>query len=236
MKRKFINRQGGSNKFWEIETGGGSFTVYFGKIGAKARSSTKIFRDEACCAAEAQKLIAEKISGGYAETAEGQEAPEKQEHPCSPMNEEAFWHIISLLNWKKTGDDAAVVKPAVKKLASLPVSDIQEFAELLDEKLYKLDGLEYARNIGEESYANGGENFSTDCFLYVRCCVVANGKEYYYSVLENPENMPKDLDFEALLYIADEAYNMKMGTEDMMLENTKYCPETFSNAEGWKEK
>ena len=48
--------------------------------------------------------------------------------------------------------------------------------------------------------------FSVDEFLYSRCVVVANGKDYYYEVLNNPTKMPKDLEFESLLYIACDAY------------------------------
>lgn len=47
--------------------------------------------------------------------------------------------------------------------------------------------------------------------------------------------MPKDMDFEAILYLADEAYNEKIDTEDEMLETT-FSYETFSNKEKWKTK
>lgn len=151
------------------------------------------------------------------------------------MNEDTFWKVISLFNWKKTGDDDAVLKPALKKLISMEAEDIQKFAEILAEKLYRLDGIEHASNIGEDSYKSEDEYFSVDIFLYARCCVVANGKEYYYSVLENPAKMPKDMDFEAILYLADEAYIEKLNTEDEMLE-TEFSYETFSNKEGWQTK
>lgn len=151
------------------------------------------------------------------------------------MNEDTFWEIISLFNWKKTGDDDAVLKPALKKLVSLEIEDIQQFAEILAEKLFYLDGIEYASNIGEYSYKGGDKFFSVDNFLYVRCCVVANGKEYYYHVLQNPKDMPKDMDFEAILYLAEEAYNEKLNSEDEMLD-TKFSYETFSNIEAWQPK
>src|SRR5688500_17473192 len=151
------------------------------------------------------------------------------------MNEDIFWEIISVFNWKKTGDDDAVLRPALKRLVSMTVDDIQLFAEILAEKLHRLDGIEYASNIGKQSYQDDDKFFSVDYFLYVRCCVVANGKDYYYSVLKNPTDMPKELDFEPLLYLADEAYNKKMKTEDEILE-TELSFETFSNKDGWKRK
>jgi hypothetical protein len=159
--------------------------------------------------------------------------PEKPTSEYKPMDEEVFWEIIASFNWKKTGDDDAVLKPALKKLVSMSVDDIKQFAEILAEKLYDLDGLAYASNIGPDSYKGKDKHFSVDYFLYVRCCVVANGKEFYDYVLNNPTEMPKEIDFEALLYLADEAYNKKLKTEGEIIE-TKLSFETFSNAEKWK--
>ena len=98
--------------------------------------------------------------------------------------------------------------------------------------MYLLDTKEHAENIGEDSFKNDESNFSVDYFLYVRCCVVANGKEYFESTLKNPKEMPKDMDFEPLLYIAEEAYEQKMNRE---LDYETGCDyETFSNYKGWK--
>lgn len=45
--------------------------------------------------------------------------------------------------------------------------------------------------------------------------------------------MPKELEFEALLYLANDAYNKKNNTTDENLD-TKFSFETFSNTEKWK--
>ena len=45
--------------------------------------------------------------------------------------------------------------------------------------------------------------------------------------------MPEEMDFEALLYLADEAYNNKLKTEGEFTE-TKLSFETYSNVEKWK--
>ena len=46
--------------------------------------------------------------------------------------------------------------------------------------------------------------------------------------------MPKDMDFEPLLYIAEEAYEKRMSKK---LEYETGCDyETFSNYKGWKKK
>ena len=232
MKQYFINQTGDSNKFWTIEQVLNSYTVQWGKIGTEGRTNTKEFGDEDECKNEVAKLIKEKISKGYLIIDSLEKVTDKPKQEYKPMDEEVFWEIIALFNWKKTGDDDAVLKPAINRLVSMTIDDIYKFAEILAEKLYLLDGIEYAKNIGDESYKNDTEHFSVDYFLYVRCCVVANGKDYFYQVLQNPTSMPKEMDFEALLYLPDEAYNKKTKTEDYDYE-TKFDFETYSNKEGW---
>lgn len=233
MKRIFINQTEDSNKFWTIEQFDEKYIVQWGKLGTEGRRNEKEFSTKDECSKEIEKLIKEKINKGYSETKDLTNIPEKPVAEYKPMDEEVFWQIISSFNWKKTGDDDAVLRPALKKLVSMTVEDIKLFAEILAEKLYNLDGLKYAKNIGPDSYKNENEFFSTDYFLYVRCCVVANGKDYYESILADPTQMPKEMDFEALLYLADEAFNKKMKTEGEFIE-TKLSFETFSNTEKWK--
>ena len=233
MKQIFINQTGESNKFWTIEQFDEKYIVQWGKLGTEGRSNEKEFATKVECSKEIEKLIKEKIHKGYSETKELTNIPEKTISEYKPMDVEEFWKVISSFNWKKTGDDEAVLRPALKKLVSMTVEDIKQFAEILATKLYELDGLVYASNIGSDSYKGKNEFFSTDYFLYVRCCVVANGKDYYNQVLSNPKNMPKEMDFEALIYLADEAYNKKLKTEGEFIE-TKLSFETFSNIEKWK--
>ncbi len=59
-----------SDKFWEIETKGNSFTVTYGRNGTNGQSQTKTFEDEARCLKEAEKLVAEKTRKGYSENGE----------------------------------------------------------------------------------------------------------------------------------------------------------------------
>ncbi len=233
MKRIFINQTGNSNKFWTIEQNDNTYSVQWGKLGTDGRSNEKEFTTKEECSNEVEKSIKEKISKGYSETNDLTTISEKPISEYKPMDEEVFWEIIATFNWKKAGDDDAVLRPAFKKLVSMTVEDIKLFAEILAEKLYNLDGLLYASSIGPDSYKGENEFFSADYFLYVRCCVVANGKDFYNHVLNNPTEMPKEIDFEALLYLADDAYNKKLKTEDECIE-TNLSFETFSNAEKWK--
>lgn len=147
------------------------------------------------------------------------------------MDENEFWNIISMFDWEYEGDDDKVLKRAINYLAKKPNEDIYKFHDILSKLLYNLDGIEYAKNIGKYSYKDKNSYFSVDGFLYSRCVVVANGREYYYKVIENPKEMPKDMEFEALLYIAHEAYEKKNDSEfDYVSE---YDFETFSNKNKW---
>ena len=155
-----------------------------------------------------------------------------QDRNKSPLGEDHFWEIMSLLDWSEAGNDHAVIEAAVKYLANGPVRHIFEFADLLSEKLFALDGLDYAQEIGEDSWSAEGY-FSVDAFLYARSCVVANGRELYQKVLDDPKLMPKDLTFEALLYLPSAAYERKTGKKYDY--SSAFPIEAYSNQNGWKE-
>ena len=65
--RRFEFSEGSSNKFWEIELSGSSFTVTWGKIGTTGQTQTKDFPTEAKAQSEHDKLVSEKVKKGYAE-------------------------------------------------------------------------------------------------------------------------------------------------------------------------
>jgi hypothetical protein len=147
------------------------------------------------------------------------------------MNEQDFWRVIILFDWEKTGEDDAVLKPAIEALSNLSLENISKFEELLSQKLYALDTKAHAQNIGEDSWSDG-KYFSVDGFLYARCCVVANGLELYESVLKDPTEFPKDIEFEALLGLARMAYEAKTKQECEGFD-TSVSYETYSNEAGW---
>ena len=146
-----------------------------------------------------------------------------------PLTETEFWQLIELLDWDQE-TNAAIVEPLIEKLSSLHVAHIYNFQELLSQKLFQLDQKKYAENIGQFSYQEG-EYFSVDHFLHVRTCVIANGKEAYKEVINNPQSMFKDLTFEPLLSVASIAYERKTKKSFIYLPSLSY--ETYSNKEGW---
>jgi hypothetical protein len=148
------------------------------------------------------------------------------------MNDEEFWKILSLLNWKKLGNDDKVIAPAIKYLSKLSVDEIEQFEETLSYKLYLIDTKEHAKNIGEYALQEDSDDyFSEDWFLYAGCTALTSGEAFYKKVLTDPTQIPKDCEFEALLSIAMESYERKTG--DDFLFTPEYSYETYSNREGW---
>lgn len=156
-----------------------------------------------------------------------------REQPLTPstLTTNDFWDIIEQLDWSKEGDDAAVVEPVIELLQKRPLAHIYRFEDVLAEKLWHLDTEKHAK-VFLENPEEG--NLSVDDFLYTRCAVVANGRDFYQEVLDTPSKMPDDLGFEPLLYVAMDAYKRKTGKEFMVVSAFNY--ETYSNKEGWKNK
>ena len=68
------------------------------------------------------------------------------------MDVNEFWKIIAMFNWKHGGDDEKVTCKAINYLSKKTNEEVYEFYEILTKFLYDLDGVDYARNIGEDSY------------------------------------------------------------------------------------
>ncbi|WP_180896804.1 DUF4240 domain-containing protein [Priestia megaterium] len=150
--------------------------------------------------------------------------------PKKMLDDQVFWGIISLLDWSKE-DEEAIVEAAIKELSTFTAWKIRHFEETVSYKLFLLDTEEHAREIGEYRFSPQDQYFPPDLFLYARCAVVARGKEVFEDALSNPLKMLKDTEFEILLSLSSEAYNLKMGKEFEYESGCSY--ETFSNKEGW---
>jgi hypothetical protein len=145
-------------------------------------------------------------------------------HEQDWMNDNLFWELMELLDWEAESDDK-IIEPLVVELSNLPVQYIYGFQDILAEKLFDLD-----TKIIASHFINDLEILSADDFLYARCCVVANGMEAFFSVIENPELMP-DVTFEPLLEIASKAYKIKTGNDFDYIPAKNF--ETHSNKEAW---
>jgi hypothetical protein len=131
----------------------------------------------------------------------------EQKHDSALLSETQFWQIIDTLDWSKKDADG-ILSPAVTALAQMPLANIYLFKDKMAEKLYNLDTQAHATAYlakEEDGY------LSADYFLYTRCAVLAEGQSYYEKVLNQPSEMPCDIDFEPLLSLADDAYALKTG-------------------------
>jgi len=143
------------------------------------------------------------------------------------MNEDCFWSLIDMFDWSKTGNDNAVMEPAIEVLSRMSEDAIRVFSDILSEKLWRLDTEAHARPFISR-HPKG--RLSVDDFLHVRCCVVANGKKAYEDILAYPGKTP-DMTFSGLLRLPFLAYERKTGVP---LEHiSAYNYETYSNENGW---
>jgi predicted DNA-binding WGR domain protein len=77
MIRRLEFREGTSNKFWQIETGGRVILVRFGRIGTEGRTQTKTCASEETARKKADALLWSKLRKGYVEpTGAGAPAPD----------------------------------------------------------------------------------------------------------------------------------------------------------------
>jgi predicted DNA-binding WGR domain protein len=95
--------EGSSNKFWQIDLDGTSFTTTYGRIGTDGQTTMKEYDSEAKAKKEYDKLIAEKVKKGY-ELVDGEgggdeDEDEEEEKPA-----------------KKTAAKKASAKPAKKEV------------------------------------------------------------------------------------------------------------------------
>ncbi len=151
----------------------------------------------------------------------------------SDLDEGDFWYIISLLNWDAGENAELILEPAIAYLSNQSSDAIFRFEDILAEKLFSLDKQKFAAQLGAHAY-QPDKPFSADHFLYARCCVVANGKDFFLQVLQKPALIPQEFTFEPILAIARKAYQRKTGNKDFdYLPKVSY--ETFSNPEGWQE-
>jgi hypothetical protein len=149
------------------------------------------------------------------------------------MDDATFWGLIGLVDPTRGSEDDAAVAPLVRALSDLPDRDIAGFADQLARKLHALDGRAWARESGSTIWWGEPDSLSVDAFLYARLAVVAAGRDRYEAVLGDPSRMPKDAEFEPLLYVASNAYERKTGLDDDGSLDSPISFETFANEAGW---
>ncbi|EMF73035.1 WGR domain-containing protein [Leptospira interrogans] len=102
MNHQLIFRDDKSDKFWNIETSGNSFTVTYGKTGTAGTFQTKTFETEETCIKEARKLLSEKLKKGYIEGNDRTEKLTSNNDKKHKSNQQEVNKIIISKSEKKT--------------------------------------------------------------------------------------------------------------------------------------
>jgi hypothetical protein len=158
------------------------------------------------------------------------ESPAQPPARPSESEREVFWADVARLDWT-VADPELVIEPLIANLARRDRVEIESFEAALTWFLFQLDGERFAREIGSGAY--GTEYFSPDHFLDARCAAVARGQEVYSEILATPSKMPKDAEFEALLWVAERAWLRRFSSLEGFSTNKAIF--TFSNRDGWAE-
>jgi hypothetical protein len=149
--------------------------------------------------------------------------------PDDWLTETDFWSVIDALDWSEKDNQEAILEPAIQMLAAMSIGNIHQFQDILAEKLWQLDTPSHAQ-VFIDQHPKG--RLSADDFLYVRCAVAAEGKDFFEHILHNPLSIPQDLTFEPLLRLASEAYELKTGGYHFA-HTPVLSYETYSNEKAW---
>ena len=146
------------------------------------------------------------------------------------MTRDKFFDLCNdVCDWDKSGDDELVVKPLVEYLSKLPDEDIFAFEDIMAELLYELDT--------KQNYETAlkYDTHNDDTFLYSRCIALVNGKNYFEKVKNGKIKDLWNMEFEALLNVARDAWEKKHGKSSSEFPHiSPVSYETGSNKEGWK--
>ena len=143
------------------------------------------------------------------------------------MPEATFWDYIQMIDWQQK-DNPTQLLPLITALANAPIVTVYQFSDRLAFFLHQIDGPAFAKILEIKELG-----FSADTFLYARCLAVAKGKNFYHKLLQDPNIMPADNDFEALLSVAEKAYLQKTGKIYTYIPTINY--ESFFNQTLWGE-
>ena len=146
------------------------------------------------------------------------------------MPDDQFWNIIHLSHKKANGDFEDQQHALNDELRRLAPQDIF----LFDNKFRKLRGEAYTWDLWGAIYIIHG-GCSDDSFMDFRDWVIAQGKDFYYRTLCNPESLVDvdseriDIDWEGMGYIPNMAFKEITGNEipSVQVENNEIIGEEW---------
>ena len=140
MKHYLTFQDDTSDKFWQIEANGNSFTVTYGRSGTTGQSQIKTFETGEICLKEAEKVLLEKRRKGYEEIGfEGVTSSTKSK--IAPLKEDNLPQVLSeydaIIKKKKIDD----LLPFLQKLEKRHYEPVRK--HIRKARLYWLEGLDY---------------------------------------------------------------------------------------------
>ncbi|HEY1811357.1 MAG TPA: WGR domain-containing protein [Kofleriaceae bacterium] len=128
--------EGSSNKFWEINLDGASFTTTYGKLGASGQTTIKKWKDAGQAKLEYEKLIGEKTKKGYALVggngkAKAAPAPAKAaKAPTKAANGKRYFELVdgSSSKFWEASVDGTTLKTRHGKIGATGQIVIKEFS------------------------------------------------------------------------------------------------------------
>ncbi len=123
--------------------------------------------------------------------------------------EKEFWHIIELFDWRFVGNDEEVMQKAVEYLSKKPEESIELFERKLRDKLNVLENCFRYEKVGDLDTDVNALLQNELKYLHIRSAILATGKKYYESVLNNPLKIKENVEFKTLKVICNMALSMK---------------------------
>jgi predicted DNA-binding WGR domain protein len=235
MKRYFINQDGFSNKFWNVEIYGKTQIITFGKINTQGRKAEKEFETAEECQKETEKLISQKLKKGYVEIFDEKDIPEKTPLSDDEAGELFFWNSIEKSNKHRYSDLGEYdieehLENLTELLSKSGKQKLIQFEKCLQQNLQKLYTAEIAELYiiltNDFKTENGqivfDDYISEDGFIYFRCWLLLQGKEFFDDITKDINSLISgkygfniaDTWAEGLLYVADKAYLINHESEE----------------------
>ncbi|EMY14962.1 WGR domain protein [Leptospira weilii str. Ecochallenge] len=149
MKHHLTYKDDKSDKFWNIEVSGESFTVTYGKTGTAGQTQTKTFGSEEECQKEAKKLLSEKLKKGYAEDGGGELLVGTLSETKSAANNRQ--------NWESFSDNVVLRKALAQSFTHLKLS--APFADMLARILDRTVGVKLHQKTLSVEFENEEKKF-----------------------------------------------------------------------------
>jgi hypothetical protein len=136
-------------------------------------------------------------------------------HNIRTMNKFNFWEIIDESYSQSKGDKDQQVALLIRLLQDYSTDEIIEFEKIFRELIIEADTYKVMAAL---KIIEGW--VSDDSYLYFRSWLISRGRTLFREVVENPDYLANydlsdnDVEFEALMYVATNAYRQKTGKEE----------------------